>query len=199
MWPRAISPPGRDSLCPLTRACSVSFSMLSDSAQWCHLGLRKLVTVRVSMPEKGTHAIKIRASPTPPQEKQLFKLWPAHPSMCSKLQAGLHQIIITRNINECKTNLQPIIISARPHENTCSAVKNYDNFLFKKALWSSHRGSVEMNLTNIHEDRGSIPGLAQWLTDPVLPWAVVEVADVPWIQRYCGCDIGQRPQLWFDP
>ena len=34
---------------------------------------------------------------------------------------------------------------------------------------SSHRDSVEMNLTSIHEEAGLIPGLDQWVKDLVLP------------------------------
>ena len=40
----------------------------------------------------------------------------------------------------------------------------------KTKIRSFHCGSVVTNLTSIHEDEGVLPGLAQWVKDPMLLW-----------------------------
>ena len=49
------------------------------------------------------------------------------------------------------------------------SIDNNKNYNQEDGPWSCRHGAVEMNPTRNHEVVGSIPGLDQWVKDPVLP------------------------------
>ena len=51
----------------------------------------------------------------------------------------------------------------------------------------------------VHEDVSLIPGLDQWVKDPMLPQAAAWLADIARILHCCGCGVGQQLQLQGDP
>ena len=64
---------------------------------------------------------------------------------------------------------------------------------------SSHCDWHVKDHASLCKNAGSIPGLVQWVKDPVLLQAAALVADAAWISCCCGCGVGWQLQLHYDP
>ena len=83
--------------------------------------------------------------------------------MCACVRGDTRTPVSTRDSQVLRTGL------AGRDSHLVPCTYTFVEFEIKRLLWSSHRGSVGSNLTSIHEDTGSIPGLAQWIKDLALP------------------------------
>ena len=128
----------------------------------------------------------------------LSALWPLLQESFLKAQSMGHRM------ERCQVNRLKFIFrhqSARVCFHICFPIwwkKNGIPLLLKYTEWSSRHGTVEVNPTRNHEVSDSMPGLAQWIKDLALLWAVAWVAEAAQILWCCGCGVGQWLQLRLD-
>ena len=117
--------------------------------------------------------------------------------------AGSHCHSESFHLESHRPFLEPRLetVHLSPEDSVSSApppVAIFSRLWFKAQHWGIP--IVAQCLTNptiIHEDVGSVPGLAQWVKDLAWLRAVVWVEDAAQIPLCCGWGIGRQLRLWF--
>ena len=136
--------------CPLACITGSWASLLGSRQLWCLLYL-SISKASNSANSQWVWKMSISNSPT-----LLVEMWVGIATMENSMEVPQ------------KTKDRVTIWSSNPTPGHISK-ENYKS----KRYRSSCCGSVEIHVTNIHEDLGSIHGLTRWVKNPVLPWAVV--------------------------